>query len=287
MLAADFEFHTPTDLREALHLLADKGPEAKVLAGGMSMVPTMNLGLLRPTCIVSLNHVAGLDSIDDSGDELRIGALVRHARIGSDPAIHEHAPALAAAASVIGDVQVRNRGTLAGSVAHADPAADYLPVLVAFGATIVAQGPRGARELPAHDFFLDVMLTQLAADEIVTEVRVPKLPPGAGSGYARLARVEGGFAIVNAAAVVEGSRCVVGIGGAVPAPVVAELEFDHADPSDASLDRVAEDAGAACDDAYDDLSGSAAYRRAMAGVYARRAVTLALEARGRWRKEER
>jgi aerobic carbon-monoxide dehydrogenase medium subunit len=280
MLAADFEFHTPTDLSGALQLLADKGPGAKVLAGGMSMVPTVNLGLLRPTCVVSLNHVPGLDSIDDSGDELRIGALVRHARVASDPAIQQHAPALAAAASVIGDVQVRNRGTLGGSVAHADPAADYLPVLVAFGATIVVQGPAGTRELAAREFFVDVMLTQLTADEIVTEVRVPKLQPGAGSGYARLARVEGSFAIVNAAAVVDGSRCVIGIGGAVPAPVVAELDLDPPDASEASLGPVGEAARNACDDAYDDLSGSADYRRAMAGVYARRAVAIALEARG-------
>jgi CO/xanthine dehydrogenase FAD-binding subunit len=278
MLAADFEFHTPTDLSEALRLLADKAPEAKVLAGGMSMVPAVNLGLLRPACVVSLNHVSGLDSIVDSGDELRIGALVRHARIVSDQAIRQHAPALAAAARVIGDVQVRNRGTIGGSVAHADPAADYLPVLVAFGATIVVQGPEGTRELPAREFFLGVMLTQLTADEIVTEVRVPKLAAGAGSGYARLARVEGAFAIANAAAVVDGPRCVLGIGAAVPAPVVAELELDS-EPGDAALERVAEAARAACADAYDDLSGSAGYRRAMAGVYARRAVSLALEAR--------
>jgi carbon-monoxide dehydrogenase medium subunit len=283
MLAADFEFHTPSDLAEALRLLADKGPGAKVLAGGMSMVPTVNLGLLRPECVVSLNHVAGLDSVDDSGDELRIGALVRHARVAADPAIRSHAPALAAAASVIGDVQVRNRGTIGGSVAHADPAADYLPVLVAFDATIVLQGPNGSREVPAREFFLDVMLTALSADEIVSEVRVPKLPSGGGSAYARLARVEGSFAIVNAAAVVDGARCAIGIGGAVPAPVVVELESAEADET--TLERVATAAREACADAYDDLSGSADYRRAMAGVYARRAVAHALEARDGARKE--
>jgi carbon-monoxide dehydrogenase medium subunit len=276
MLAADFEFHTPTDLSHAVQLLAAKGPEAKVLAGGMSMVPAVNLGLARPACLVSLNHVPGLDSVDDSGDELRIGALVRHARVASDPAIRRHAPALAAAAEVIGDVQVRNRGTIGGSVAHADPAADYLPVLVAFGATIVAQGPQGTREVAARSFFLGVMVTGLAPDEIVTGVRLPKLAAGAGSGYARLARVEGSFAIVNAAAVVDGSRCVVGIGGAVPAPVVAELELD---PADTALERVAEAARAACGPSFGDLSGSAEYRRAMAGVYARRAVERALGAR--------
>jgi aerobic carbon-monoxide dehydrogenase medium subunit len=286
MLAAEFEFHAPTDLAQALRLLAEKGPGAKVLAGGMSMVPTVNLGLLRPDCVVSLNHVPGLDSVDDSGDELRIGALVRHARIASDPAIRSQAPALAAAASVIGDVQVRNRGTIGGSVAHADPAADYLPVLVAFDATIVLQGPNGTRDVPTREFFLDVMLTALSADEIVSEIRLPKLPPGAGSGYARLARVEGSFAIVNAAAVVDGTRCVIGIGGAVPAPVVVEVDLDSGDADEATLERVAAAARDACADAYDDLSGSADYRRAMAGVHARRAVVLALEARDRARKEQ-
>src|SRR5262249_7661484 len=175
MLAADFEFHAPTDLAEALQLLVEKGPGAKVLAGGMSMVPTVNLGLLRPECVVSLNHVASLDFVDDSGEELRIGALVRHARIGADPVVHRHAPALARAAAVIGAAQARNRGTIGASVAHADPAADYLPVLVAFDATLVLQGVDGPRELPAREFFLDVMMTALSPDEIVSEIRMPKL----------------------------------------------------------------------------------------------------------------
>jgi aerobic carbon-monoxide dehydrogenase medium subunit len=287
MLAADFEFHTPSDLAEALQLLVEKGPGAKVLAGGMSMVPTINLGLLRPECVVSLNHVAFLDSVDDSGDQLRIGALVRHAQIASHPAIRAHAPALADAASVIGDVQVRNRGTIGGSVAHADPAADYLPVLVAFAATLVLQGLNGTRELPAREFFLDVMMTALSPDEIVSEIRVPKLSAGAGSGYTRLARVEGSFAIVNAAAVVDGAHCVIGIGGAVPAPVVIEVELESADVDEATLERVADAARDACGDAYDDLSGSADYRRAMAGVHARRVVELSLAARGGQAKEER
>jgi carbon-monoxide dehydrogenase medium subunit len=287
MLAADFEFHAPTDLAQGLQLLVEKGPGAKVLAGGMSLVPTVNLGLLRPECVVSLNHVAGLDFVDDSGEELRIGALVRHARIAADPVIRSHAPALAAAASVIGDVQVRNRGTIGGSVAHADPAADYLPVLVAFDATVVLQGLNGPRELPAREFFLDVMMTALSPDEIVSEIRVPKLSSGAGSGYARLARVEGSFAIVNAAAVVNGTRFVIGIGGAVPAPVVVQVDLDSTDADEETLERVAAAARDACADAYDDLSGSADYRRAMAGVYAGRAFELALEARGGQQKEGR
>ena len=278
MLSTDFEFFAPTELSDALRLLDEKGPGAKVLAGGMSMVPTVNLGLLRPDCVVSLNHVGGLDGIQDAGGELRIGAMVRHARIAADPAISSHLPALAAAASVIGDVQVRNRGTIGGSVAHADPSADYLPVLVAHDATVVVAGSATTREVPARGFFLDVMMTDLAPGEIVVELRVPKLGPRAGSGYARLARVEGSFAIVNAAAVVDGSRCAIGVGGAVPSPVLVELELDLSTAGPA-LDEVAAAVRAACEDAYDDLNGSADYRRAMAGVYAGRAVAAALAAR--------
>jgi len=129
--------------------------------------------------------------------------------------------------------------------------------------------------------------TRLGPDEIVCEIRIPKLPAGAGSGYARLARVEGSFAIVNAAAVVDGKHCVIGIGGAVPAPVVVQVDLDSTDADEATLERVAAAARDACADAYDDLSGGADYRRAMAGVYARRAFELALEARDEQRKDGR
>ncbi len=266
MLAPDFQFFAPTELSEALALLDAQGEQgAKVLAGGMSMVPAINLGLLRPTALVSLNHVPGLAGVEDGGETLRLGALVPHERVATDPLIAEHLPLLAQAAGVIADVQVRNRGTIGGSVAHADPSADYLPVLCALGAAVTLASASGERTVPVREFVLDVMLTVLAVNEIVVSIRVPKVPAGAGSAYVRLARVEGSFALANAAAIVHGGRATVAVGGAVPVPVVFE-----ADPND--LDAVGDAAWEACVDAYGDLNGTPEYRRAMARVYAIRAV---------------
>lgn len=279
MLSTDFTFHTPTDLQEAVRLLDEQGPGAKVLSGGMSMVPTINLGLLQPGSIVSLNHVAGLDRIEEDGGALRIGGMVRHVRIAGDPLVRRFAPILAEAATGIGDVQVRNRGTIGGSVAHADPAADYLPVLVVLDATVTLASAAGRRTVPVREFFVDVMMTALEPGEILVELTVPKLPERAGAAYVRLTRVEGSFALVNAAAVVLDGRCAVAIGAAVPTPALVELEFNSQSDPEEALARVGDAAFEACADASGDLNGSAEYRRAMACVYARRAVERALEQR--------
>jgi carbon-monoxide dehydrogenase medium subunit len=273
MLSSDFSFFAPADLSEALGLLAEH-EDAKVLAGGMSIVPMINLGLARPSSLVSLNHVPGLDHVEDDGDALRIGALVRHARVKDEPLIRTHLPLLADAAAVIADVPVRNRGTIGGSVAHADPAADYLPVLVVLGASVVLASAAGRRTVPAREFFQAAMTTALEPGEVVVEVLAPKVPDGAGSAYVRLARVEGSFAIVNAAAIVDGERSALAVGGAVSAPV---LVASGAGLAGMSPDAIGDAAEAACRRAYSDLSGSADYRRAMARVYARRAVERAIE----------
>lgn len=266
MLPSDFQFFSPGELPEALALLDEHAEDgAKVLAGGMSMVPAINLGLLRPSALISLNHLNGLDRIEVEGNTLRIGALVQHERVATDPLIAEHVPFLSDAARVIADVQVRNRGTIGGSVAHADPSADYLPVLCSLDATVTLASSSGERIVSVRDFVLDVMLTALAANEILVSIQAPKLPAGAGSAYVRLARVEGSFALANAAAIVAGERATVAVGGAVPVPVAFE-----ADASD--LDAVGDAGWEACADAYGDLNGTPEYRRAMARVYAIRAV---------------
>ena len=271
MLAPEFRFFAPTELADALALLDEHAEDgAKVLAGGMSMVPAINLGLLRPPALVSLNHLPGLDAVEDDGDALRIGALVRHERVATDSAIGRCLPFLAEAARLIADVQVRNRGTIGGSISHADPSADYLPVLCAIDAGLTLVSTSGERSVKVRDFVLDVMLTQLAVNEVLVSVHAPKVPDGAGSAYVRLARVEGSFAIANAAAVVHGDRATVAIGGAVPVPVVIE-----ADAGD--LEAVGDAAWEACADAYADLNGTAEYRRTMARVYAMRAVERARE----------
>jgi carbon-monoxide dehydrogenase medium subunit len=265
MLSSEFDFFAPETLSDALRLLGEGAEGTKLLAGGMSMLPAMNLGLLRPSAVVSLNHVHGLDDVEDTGEGLRLGALCRHERIEKDELVRTHVPFLAQAAAMIGDVQIRHRGTIGGSVAHADPAADYLPVLCALDAKVTLASAEAERTLGVREFLLDVMMTALEPDEAVVALEVPKVKAGARSAYVRLARVEGSFAIVNAAAIANGDELVVAIGGATPTPVVVEAPYEH----------VGEAAYDACEDAYGDLSGSPEYRREMARVLASRAGTQA------------
>jgi len=274
MISREFEFFAPTDVGEALALLEALGESAKVLAGGMSAMPAMNLGLLRPDVVVSLNHVEGLDDVVETDDSLRIGAMTRHATVASHPLIARHCEVLCDAARIIGDVQIRNRGTIGGSLAHADPAADYLPVVIALGARFTLRSRGSERIVPAADFFRGVMRTALEPSELIVDVEVPKVD--ARAAYVRLARLEGSFAIVNAAAVL-GEAPVVVVGGATETPVSVALgdEMNGA-ISDDVLQVIGQRAYAACEDAYGDLSGDAGYRRAVAGVFARRAVAAAL-----------
>jgi aerobic carbon-monoxide dehydrogenase medium subunit len=270
MISQEFEFHAPSTVAEAVELLAANAEDGKVLAGGMSLVPAMNLGIARPTAVISLNRVSELDYVRDDGDVLRIGAMTRHVRIETDPVIAGAFPLLGRAASVIGDVQVRNRGTIGGSVAHADPAADYLPVMLVLGASFKVASSSGERTIAARDFFQGVMATALKPHELLVEIELRKLPAGTGTSYLRLARLEGSFPLANAAAVVDGGPAVVAVGGTTAAPFLVEVESPEA------LDAVE---GAACEaavGAFDDLAATAEYRRAMAGLYARRAVEAAL-----------
>jgi aerobic carbon-monoxide dehydrogenase medium subunit len=278
MISNEIEFHAPATLAEALGLLADDGDELTVLSGGMSLVPMMNLGLVRPEKVLSLNKVGELDQVTERDRELVVGALVRHARVATDPLIRRHCPVLAAAAEVIGDVQVRNRGTIGGSVAHADPAADYLPVLAALGGSVTLTSRGGERTLAPEEFFIDLMFTSREPEEIVTAVTVPKLADGWRSAYTRLARVEGSFAIVNAAAVVAGDRssATVALGGVGPRPVVVDVtEQLRGGVDDAGLAAVGEVVREAARDASGDLMSDATYRREMASVFARRACAAA------------
>jgi aerobic carbon-monoxide dehydrogenase medium subunit len=275
MISNEIEFHAPATLAEALELLRADGEDVTVLSGGMSLLPMMNLGIIRPTKVLSLNRVAALDHVTERGDAIVIGAMVRHHRVASDPLIQRHAPLLAAAARVIGDTQVRNRGTIGGSVAHADPSADYLPALAAAGGSVTLSGARGERTLTPDEFFVDLMFTTREPDEIVTAVTVPKLPDGWRSAYQRLARVEGSFAIVNAAAVVAGDRsaATVALGGVGPKPVVIDAtEQLRGGVDEDSLARVGEAAYEASQDATGDVMSDAEYRREMASVFARRAL---------------
>ncbi len=277
MIGTEFEFFAPRALDEALDLLA-RHDDAKVLAGGMSLVPVMSLGLAHPAVVVSLNHLADLDTVSEEGDTIRIGALARHKQVGSHPLILRHVPLLAQAARSIGDVQIRNRGTLGGSLAHADPAADYPAVMLVLDARLRLARQGNERVVPAREFFLDVMTTDLAPDELVVEVQLPKLAPAVGVAHERLRRVEGAFPIVTASALVEpGRRAAVGMGGIGPTPVLLEVpELFEGDPGDAVFEAIGQRAYDAAESAMEDLNGSARYRREMARHYSQRALRQAL-----------
>jgi len=278
MISKEYDFEAPKQLSEALGLLEKYGDDAKVLAGGMSLVPTMTLGLVQPEVVISLNHIPNLDYVKEDGDVLRIGALTRHDTVRKNPLIQKHCTLLSEAAACIGDVQIRHRGSIGGSVAHADPAADYPPVLLAIGARVRLQRAKGERMVAASAFFKDLMQTALDDDELVTEIEVPRLPPGTGSAYLRLHRVEGNFAIVAAAAVVEkGFRSVrLGLAGVGPKALLVDVTAQCRNGlTDQAMKGVRAAALRASEDAYGDLNGDADYRRAMAQVYAERAIRAA------------
>lgn len=279
MISTEIEFSAPGSLEGVLSVLDQHGYDMTVLSGGMSLLPMMNLGLATPERVVSLNRVDSLRSVTEDGPGLVIGARVRHAEVIAHPLIRRYCPALAAAASRIGDVQVRNRGTIGGSISHADPSADYLPVLLACDAQIALQSlSRGARKLPAAEFFVDLMLTAREPDELVTAIHVPKLPDGGSSAYLRFARVEGSFAIVNAAAVLtpNGIGSTLALGGVGPRPVTVDItSYGRAGWDDAALDAIGDAAFEASHGATSDTMSDAEYKREMARVHARRVVRAA------------
>ncbi len=281
MITQEIELHRPATRQEVLDLLARYGDEAKLLGGGMSLVPAMNLGLARPAILISLNHVDELAYIQDRGEAVAIGGRTRHAAVVASPLLASACPLLVEAARHIGDVQVRNRGTVGGSVTHADPAADYLPVLAAVEATFVLESAAGQRRLTADAFFVDILTTDVRPDELVREVLVPRLPPSTGSAYLRLARVEGSFAIVNVACLYGPGRVRIAVGGVAGTPVIVDATATITGELDEqALDAAAELVRDACRDAFEDLNGDREYRREMSVVLARRALRAAADRRG-------
>ena len=289
MIRAPFQLHRPHSIDEAVRLLsqcAQNGEDAKLLAGGQSLLPSMNLGLVAPAHIVSLNHVAGLDAIRRDGETLAIGAGVTHRALAESEVLQTHCPILSETAASIGDVQVRNRGTLGGSIGHFDPAADYPPVLVLLDAAFRIVGPSGERTVAAKDVFVDYMTTSLGADEVLTEIRVPVLSPDTGTAYAKFTRVEGGFAIVGVGAYLrlnpDGTcRSIrVGICGAAPVPVrLTAIENTLTDRAvdDTFIEAVADAAYETAHDPVAELHADASYKREMVRVFTRRAVKTASE----------
>ncbi len=202
MIPAEFDYVAPTSLAEAVTALGDAGEDAKVLAGGQSLIPVLRLRLAFPTVLVDLGKVDELRGISDDGASIVIGAMTRHSDVLTDPLVKQYAGLLAEATATVADPAVRHRGTFGGALAHADPAGDLAAVALALDAELVAEGPAGRRTIAAKDFFLDYLETALSPDEILAAVRIPKLEGSWGYRYEKFNRVAQAWAIVGVAAAV-------------------------------------------------------------------------------------
>jgi len=288
MYPAEFEYHRAESVDHALDLL-DEYPDAELLAGGHSLLPTIKSGLARPDHLVDIGHIDAMRGIEADGDTVSLGALTTYAAVAGSEVVQEEASIVAEAAHEIGDVQVRNRGTVGGNVAHSDPASDLPGAMLAADATMVAHGPDGTRRIPVDDFFLGMYETALAEDELLTAVELPSQPE-AVAAYAKRASPSSGYAIVGVAVtlsvdagVVNGVR--VGANGVVDhgvrlEPVEGALDGEELDAE--TIEAAAEQASVDIDEwlPMDDLQASAEFREQLLTVYTERALTEAAERAG-------
>lgn len=280
MIAQNFEYAAPANLKEALQLL--DGGEAKALAGGMSLIPLMKLRLATPEHVVDLGGIRDLNYIRQDKDVIRIGATTTHYEVESSALLRASCPLLAEAASYIGDIQVRNRGTIGGSVAHADPAADYPASLLALEARVILVNSKSEREMPIADFFVDTFTTALEPGELIREVIVPVEDKSTGWSYQKMIQPASGFAIVGIAARIRKSGgkvtlARVGVTGLAGKPyratnVEKAIEGTAGSPSDLQKAAALVADGV---EANSDLHASASYRKHLASVYTLRALTVA------------
>jgi carbon-monoxide dehydrogenase medium subunit len=279
MKPAAFSYHRPRTLEEALSLLALHGFDAKVVAGGQSLAPMMNMRFAQPAHLIDLNALPELNGVTLAGEWLSIGAMTRHHEVAVSDTVRAACPLLADAAATIGHYAIRQRGTLGGSLAHADPAAQMPLIASTLGASIEIVGPAGSREVPANEFLIAVMTTDLAAEEIIRAVRFPVAPPGERHAFEIFSRRHGDFAIAACAltAMLHGSRFSslrIGLGGVADAPVVLDelaAGFVGA-PVDAPTLAAIADAVAGAIDPYDQPDISAAYRRDLVKALTARAL---------------
>jgi carbon-monoxide dehydrogenase medium subunit len=281
MIPSAFEYTRPSTLDEAVSALAQAGEDAKVLAGGQSLIPVLRLRLAAPTMLVDLGSLGDLRGVREEGGQLVIGAMTTHDELTRHRLIREHLPLLAETAATIGDRQVRHLGTLGGSLAHADPAGDLPTVVRALDGELVVAGPGGRRTVPAAEFFVDFLTTALAENEILAEVRLPKLT-GWGMHYEKFNRAAQAWAIVGVAAAVRRengtiAEARVALASMGPTPVRASAVESALVGQPASAESYAAAAAHAGDGAQptSDITASAEYRRHLAGVLTRRAVAAA------------
>jgi len=282
---AKFEYHTPASVDEALAIMGRYDGEARVLAGGQSLVPLMNFRLATPRAIVDLNRIAELAYVGEDGDIVRIGSMTRQRRLEFEPLVAAKLPLLREALRWVGHLPTRSRGTIGGSIAHADPSAEIPMVLQALEGEIVARGSQGERRIAAQDLFHAALTTSLAPLEIITEVRLPAMPAQAGYAVEEFARRKGDFAIAAVAVTLvrDGERCTkarLATAGVGPIPIRlrdAEAVLEQKGLSEDAITEAADKAAAEVDP-VSDLNGSAEYRRHLTGVLTSRAVAKAIAA---------
>jgi len=289
MQARSFDYVRPATMAQALKVLREEGSRAKVLAGGQSLIPVLKLRLAEPKLLVDIGRIPGLAFIEERRDGLRIGAMTRHRDLGLSKLVRDKYTLLSDAAASLGDPQVRNLGTIGGSLAHADPASDWGTALLAFETDLVVRGQQGTRAISIDKFFKDTFTTALRPSELLIEIRIPKAERTDGGAYLKLKRKTGDFATVGVAVqlglddkgTVAGVR--IGLAAVGPTPMRAKKAEEILVGRKAGPTAFAEAAKAAAEEARpaSDLRGSAEFKRAMVEVYARRALETATKRAGR------
>ncbi len=281
MFPSKFDYHRPSSVQEAVQILSDN-PDAKVLAGGHSLIPVMKLRLATPSALIDIGRIDALKGISRANGSLRIGACVTYNEIANSGVVQDAAPLLAEAAGQIGDRQVRYRGTIGGNLSHADPASDLPAAALALGATLHVSGPNGSRSVSASEFFVDLMMTSLQADEILTEVEISAASAGTGSAYVKFEHPASGYALCGAAAVVTrgaggsctgASLCFNGVSATAVSANGVAASLVGSDLSDGAIESAV--SSLSIPDAAGDMFASAGYRQELAKAIGAQALRTA------------
>lgn len=285
MIPPAFEYLRPTTIPEAIALLEQHGEDAKILSGGQSLIPMMKLRLARPAYLVDINRILGLSYVKEEGGFLKIGGLTREAELEASPLIRSKYPILVDTTRVIADPQVRNLATIAGNLAHGDPANDHPATMLALGAQVVATGSRGERVIPIEEFFVSLFSTGLQQGEILTEIRIPLPPPRSGGAYFKLERKVGDFATAAVAAQVTldntgtVQRAGIGLTNVGPTPIKAKKAEDFLRGKKPDPPNIEQASRLAADEAQpsSDLRGPAEYKKGLVKELAKRSLSRAAE----------
>ena len=285
MIPPSFEYLTPSKISDAIAMLQKHGEEAKILAGGHSLIPAMRLRLSEPGYLIDISGIQGLDYILEESGQLRIGAMTREASLEESQIVREKYPLLLDTAKMIADPSVRNVATVGGNLAHGDPANDHPATMLALGAIVVVEGPNGSREIGIDDFFPDFFTTALEPEEILTEIRIPSPPSGSGGAYLKIERKVGDYAAAAVACQLNidsgGSIQNIGIGltnvGSTPIRASSAEQLLQGKNPDENMIAEAGRLSAADSEPMEDLRGSAEYKRALVNELTQRAIKLSLQ----------